>query len=270
MKYLVIFLGLIVIVASSCTTQRKVIRQPLKELGDSIVFSKLKQSELNYDHLSAKFSAGLVIDKKHSNISGQFRIIRDSIIWVSFTPALGIEAARVLIIKDSVKFMNRIDNSYMLTNFAFINDYLNSCFDFDMLQALIVGNDLRYYENDQFKASVDNGMYKLHTLNRHKLRKFIRNNSDFQEVLVQSIWINPDNGKIQSIHIKELTKNNKKLEAVYSSFLDVNGQLFPLHIDLKISAEKEIRLSIDFSKVKINEPITTPFTIPENYSKLQK
>lgn len=270
MKNLVIIFAIAGIFAASCTTQRKVIRQPLKELGDSIVFSKLKQSELSFEQLSLKFSAKVVIDKKKTNINGQARIIRDSVIWVSFTPALGIEAARVLILKDSVKFMNRIDNTYMLTDFTFINNNLNSCFDFDMLQALIIGNDLRYYENDKFKASVENGQYKLHTLNRHKLKKFVRNNSDFQKVLIQSIWINPDNGKIQSVHIKEVVdKENKKLEAVFSSFQDLNGQLFPFHIEYKISSEKEIRVTIDFTKVRINESVTTPFNIPDDYSKLR-
>jgi len=268
-KYIVLLLSLSAMILSSCNTQRKVIRQPLRELGDSIVFSKLKQNELKYEQFSAKFSASMRIDKKNSSINGQVRILCDSIIWVSLSPALGIEAARMLITKDSVKFMNRIDASYMISDFAFINNYLNSGFDFDMLQALLVGNDLRYYENDQFKASVDNGQYKLHTLNRHKLRKFIRNNTEYNIVLVQSIWLNAETGKIQSLHIKEPGKDNKKLETVYSSFIDINGQLFPQHMEYKISAEKEITITIDFSKIKINEPLTTPFSIPENYSKLR-
>jgi len=267
-KYIVLIISLSALIFSSCNTQRKVIRQPLRELGDSIVFAKLKQNELNYTQFSAKFSASMRIDKKQSSVGGQVRILCDSVIWVSLSPALGIEAARMLIMKDSVKFMNRIDATYMVSDFAFINNYLNSGFDFDMLQALLVGNDLRYYENNQFKASVDNGQYKLHTLNRHKLRKFIRNNADYDKVLVQSIWLNPETGKIQSLHIKELDKDNKKLEAVYENFLDINGQLFPQHVEYKISAEKEISILIDFSKIKINEPVTTPFSIPANYSKL--
>lgn len=269
LKYGAGILGICSLLIVACSPQRKVIRQPLRELGDSIVFAKLKQNELKYEQFSAKFTASMRIDKKHSTIGGQVRILCDSVIWVSLSPALGIEAARMLITKDSVKFMNRIDNTYMITDFAFINNYLNSGFDFDMLQALIMGNDLRYYENDQFKASIDNSMYKLHTLNRHKLRKFIRNNAEYNKVLVQSIWLNPESGKIQALHIKELDKDNKKLEVKYEGFLDLGGQLFPQHAEYKISAEKEITIVIDFSKVKINEAVTTPFTIPANYSKLR-
>ena len=254
---------------SGCNPARKVIKQPLKEIGADFVFNKLKSGELQFADISAKFSASFTIDKKSTTTGGQVRIKGDSIIWVSLTPALGLEAARILITQDSVKFLNRIESTYLKSDFSFINDNLNSGFDFDMLQALIVGNDLRYYENDKFKASVEGLQYKLNTVGRHKLRKFIRNNSENLKVLVQSIGIDPENGKITSVHIKELNKENKKLEAEYSDFVSINNQLFPQHVEYRISADKEIRITIDFSRIRINEGVNLPFSIPEKYKSLR-
>ena len=254
---------------SSCSPARKVMKQPLKEIGAEFVFDKLKKSELQFNDLSAKFSASLTIDKKKTSTGGQVRIKGDSVIWVSLTPALGLEAARILITLDSVKFLNRIESKYLKSDFSFINDYLNSGFDFDMLQALIVGNDLRYYENDQFKASVDGMKYKLSTIGRHKLKKFVRNSNENLKVLVQNIEIDPDNGKITHVHIKELNRENKKLEAEYSDFLTLGSQLFPQHVEYRISAEKEISITIDFSRIRINEGINLPFSIPEKYESLR-
>jgi hypothetical protein len=266
------FLALLFIIFSfiSCNPARKIIKQPVKEEGADYVFELLKKNELKYQWLCGKFSASIDIDGKEHSINGQVRTRKDSIIWVTLSPALGIEIARILISQDSVKFLNRIDNTYLCSDFKLINDNLNSGFDFDMLQALFVGNDLSYYENDKFKASVDDMMYRLNTIGRRKLRKYVRTSNENLKILIQSIWVDPENGKIRKVNIKELNKENKKLEVEYSGFIAVNNQLFPSHIKYKIDAEKKINISLEFSRVKIDEPTNLPFTIPEKYTRMQQ
>ena len=39
-------------------------------------------------------------------------MLRDSAIWLSISPLLGIEAVRVLLTKDSVKALDRLNNIY--------------------------------------------------------------------------------------------------------------------------------------------------------------
>ena len=53
-------------------------------------------------------------DKGKTSLKGQLRIQSDSLIWLTFSPALGIEAARVLLTNDSVKFINRLNKTYFL------------------------------------------------------------------------------------------------------------------------------------------------------------
>ena len=264
---LIICTGLLII---SCSTARKIIKKPIKEEGVDYVFNMLKKHEFTFQRLNAKFAASVNIDKKKSSLSGQIRIQHDSLIWVSITPALGLEAARILISLDSVLFINRIDNTYMRTDFTFINNNLNSGFDFDLLQALLLGNDLSFYENDKFKVNVEDLKYHLFTVGRRKLRKFIRNQAEKQKVLIQSIWVDPETGKIVRLNTKELGKENKKLEVDYSNFQTLNGQTFPTHLEVKIDADKHITISVDFSKFKLDEPMTFPFTIPGKYTPMPK
>ena len=112
--------------------------------------------------------------------------------------------------------------------------------------------------------------YRLSTMNRHKLKRYIRNQAENQKVLVQNIWVDPETGKIVKVHTKELGKDNKKLEVEYSNFLDIGSQSFPGHMEVKIDAEKHIEISLDFSKIKLDETINFPFNIPSNYSPLIK
>ncbi|MCX6269764.1 MAG: DUF4292 domain-containing protein [Bacteroidetes bacterium] len=253
---------------SSCSTARKVMKQPIREEGVDYIFNLLKKNELKFDWLSAKFNASFEVNNKKSHISGQIRIKKDSLIWVSLTPILGLEAARILINLDSVFFMNRIDNTFLTSDFTYINAYLNSGFDFDLLQSLIVGNDLSYYENDKFKVNIDNLKYRLNTIGRRKLKKYVRNSTENRKVLLQNIWVNPDNGKIEQLNVKELNKENKKLEARYSDFVTIGNQVIPGRITMEIKAEKNINIDIEFSKIKLNEPLNFPFTIPSKYTRI--
>src|ERR1035437_5918516 len=159
------------VIFTSCETKRSIIKAPIKEKGETYLFDKLKENELKYTSFSAKFSAEYEKNNKRTNISGLIRISRDSIIWASITPVLGIEAVKLSISLDSVKVINRIDGTYLIKDFSFINNMLNRNLDYDMLQSLITGNDFSVYDNNSFKAGMDNKEYKLSTYNRRKLRK---------------------------------------------------------------------------------------------------
>ena len=92
----------------SCRSPRTIIKEPIKEYGADYLFQKLKENELHYDWFSAKFSLDLVMDKKKTSFNGQIRMQKDSVIWISMSPALGIEMARMIITTDSIKFINRL------------------------------------------------------------------------------------------------------------------------------------------------------------------
>ena len=87
---------------------------------------------------------------------------KDSAIWISVTPVLGIEVARLLVTNDSVKMMNRLNSTYFTGNFKLINKLFNADIDYDMFQSFLVGNDFTYYENGasgKFKANIENKQY---------------------------------------------------------------------------------------------------------------
>jgi len=237
-----------------------------KEINTDSIFDKMSKSQFRYDWLSAKFSADYEIDNNNTSFSGQIRIRKDSLIWISISK-FSIDLVRLLITQDSVQFVNWTDNSYFKTDFNYINRFINNAVDFDMLQAFFVGNDFKYYENDKFKTNFDGDQYHLSTVNRHKLKKYIKNDNDKLKILVQSILIDPVTFKINELSVKEVKANNK-LKATYSDYENIKGQLFPRKLSVLISAEKEIKINIDFSRIIIDEPLNFPFKIPGSYERM--
>jgi hypothetical protein len=260
-----LFVIMLLLILVGCTSTRKIIKEPLKEEGIDYLFEKLKSNELAYNYFNAKFNLDYKIDKKKTEFKGQIRIKKDSMIWVSFSPALGIEAARMLITVDSVKFINRINKTYFVGDYDYLNEYLETNVDYDVLQALIIGNDLSHYENGKFRAHIDKRQYKLSTASRSKLKKYIKSTETDPIVFIQSIWLSSDNFKITQLSLKEIKKENKKLEVKYSKFIELDDQLFPREVDFNLQADKKIDVNIKYSKITIDAELNFPFNVSEKY-----
>jgi hypothetical protein len=254
---------------SSCSQQKKIIKAPIKEEGADYLFEKLKQNEFRFTWFTAKISVNYKNKGESNSFDGQIRILRDSVIWLSFTPLLGIEVFRVIITNDSVKFINRINNTYFIGDYDYVNKFLNTNIDYDVLQSFMIGNDLSFYENGKFRASLDGDQYKLSTAERQKLKKFVRNSQDQLKILIQNIWIDPESFKITRADVKEIRKQNLRLEASYSEFEKVVDQLFPRRVNFDIYAENNIHASVEFSKININTPQLFPFRIPPSFKQVK-
>ena len=265
------FLWMVVILllmSSSCRTRRSIIKEPIKEYGAEYLFVKLKENELKFDWFSAKFNLDLVIDKKKTSLRGQIRMRKDSAIWVSLSPALGIEMARLLITSDSVKFLNRINKSYFKGDYKVVNKFLGTNVDYDILQSILLGNDLTYYEDGKFRATYDSKEYHLVTAGRRKLKKYVRNEEDADRIYIQNIFLNPETFKITNMKVKEIDGGNRKLDATYSQFEEIGNQLFPHHIFFDISADNSILVDVSYSRIEINESQRFPFKISSKYERV--
>jgi len=253
----------------SCKSPRSVIKEPIREYGADYLFEKLKENELKFDWFSAKFNIDLIIDKKKNSLSGQIRMRRDSVIWITLSPALGIEMARLVITNDTVKFLNRINKTYFIGDEKIVNDFLDSNMDFDVIQSILIGNDLTYYEDGKFRATYDSKEYHLVTAGRQKLKKYVETQADEERIFIQNILLSPETFKITQMKIKELKKENKKLDAAYSDFKYVGNQLFPHKVFYDLVADKNVQIDLRYSKIVIDKPQLFPFKVSSKYTRMQ-
>jgi hypothetical protein len=65
--------------------------------------------------------------------------------------------------------------------------------------------------------------------------------------------------------VKEIRRDNIKLESNYGDFEPLEGQLFPKKMNYIIWADNTIRVKADFSKMMLNIPTQFPFKIPASY-----
>jgi len=266
-KIHLLLLALVLFIAACKSTKQVavVITPPVKISQVDSVFALMKNAEYKYEWLTGKFSGIYKVDESEQNFSGQFRIRKDSLIWCSLT-VMNFEVARITVTPDSIKLLNRIDKTYFVSNVGFINDKLNTDVDFDMLQALLVGNDIPYYETDKFDLQSNNTEYVLNTVGRRKIKKYIKNDEDLTKVLIQRIVTDKVNNRILSQNLKQPKNLNKKMTATYSDFQDVSG-LMPASVEFEFVGVKNIKLTFKFTKIIKDKPTVFPFTVPAKYTK---
>ena len=267
--YLTGLAALIVLLSFACSPARKAIKAPIKEEGADYLFKKLKEHELKYTYFMGKFSAEYKNQKKTTSFNGQIRIKKDSVIWLSLTPGLGIDAVRLIITQDSVKMINKLNDTYYIEDYEAVNHFLKTNIDFDILQAYLLGNDLQFYEEGKFRATIDRNSYKLSTADRMKLKKYVRNSRESVRAFIQNIWLDSETFKITEADVTEISNEMIKLEASYGDFENIEGQLFPKILDVTIWADNTIKVKADFSKINVDVPLQFPFRIPSGYTRLK-
>ena len=269
-SYCFIFFTSIALLFDSCKIKEKIIerKKNIEYKSSSSLLSNLKKSEFNFQWLSAKFSTEVIIDSNKVSFTVSMRSRQDSAIWMSISPALGIEAARAIVTKDSIKFIDRINSAYFVGDYNYLSKLFHTELDFEMLQSLLIGNSVAFYEEEEkLRASIDQDKYLLSTIRRRKLKRALERNKEIKEP-VQRIWLDPTIFKISRILINEFNVN-RSFEARFDKFNLIDSLYFPNLINYEIRAEKKISISIDYSKIVRNKPVLLPFTIPEKYAPIK-
>lgn len=259
---------------SSCKNQKKITLNNGKCILDfknaKTLTTNLKANEFKFDRLKAKLSIDALIDSSSNSFTVALRIKRDSVIWMSLSK-LGIEGARLLITKDSVKFINSIKSQYFSGDFAYLSKLLNTELDFEIIQSLLIGNSVTFYdETEKIKPGVNNCQYTLGTIRKYKLRRVMEKGKELKEA-AQSIYLIPETFKISRILFYDFNPD-RSFDAKFDSFSspeNSNNQLFPFKMNYIIKAQKNVAIDIEYNKIQLNEELSFPFKIQDNYERIQ-
>lgn len=259
----VFIVSLLMLMISACRPARDIVTSvpDPDRLSVEHTIASLRAAETSFDNFYTRFSGTASLEGNQYSISGHMRMKKDSAIFISIAPLLGIEIARVLLTPDSVKIVNRIENTFFVGDYRFIHSFLNTYVDFYMLQALFVGNDFSHFSYENFTLSNDKNKLLLQSNDRRPPGRGMRNIS-FQ----QNLWLNNQNFNIEENLLYEpLTR--RSLRARYVSRAKVDEQTVPQEL-LLIFTEPGMRASLNLrysrTSLALGRPIS--FSIPNNYS----
>lgn len=212
---------------------------------------KLSANKINYTTFNAKvnidYRGG---DDKNYDVNAIIRMYKDSAIWMSANAVLGIEAIRLLITKDSVKLMNKLDKSYTARSVDYLQEVTALPLDLKTLQDLIVGNPVFLDSNVVSYTKFDGSVSLL------SIGDWFKNLITVAEADHSLSRTKLDDADITHSRTADLT---------YSDYETKQGPLFATKRRIYISEKKKLDIRLDFKNYGFNGEVSFPFTVPKNY-----
>ena len=219
----------------------------------------VRLNEFTPEWFSGKASVNYKSESKNQSFTVNIRMKKDSIIWASVSPGLGIEVARLVITPDTLLLLNRIEQTYEQGSFSRLNKMLNSNLKFKHLQALLLGNYPEYVENSPINNVAVEG-------NDYILSAILDPGDQRSQDVMETLWVNPFTNRIKKIRITEAAAN-RNIEAEYRDFTTEGDKMFPNDATIKVAQKSTHEVKLTWSKVNTNDPLEFPFSIPSNYTK---
>ena len=118
---------LLLLAATSCASRKKTVAPVQPQPFEWLTANMDIQAEGN----------GMNFD----DLSGQLRMRKDSLVWLSLTATMGIEIARVKVSTDSVWILNRLEKTYVAEPMKNVSEYLGIPLSLTLLQTLLLDNN---------------------------------------------------------------------------------------------------------------------------------
>lgn len=190
---------------------------------------------------------------KQPKITAYVRIIKDSVIWISgYATVFNIEAFRVLIKKDSVTVMDKINKVVQYRSMDYLQEVTEIPFDFYTLQNLFVGNPV-FLEDSVVSYKETETKILLATVGQY-----------FKHLLT----IEKGSGNLLHSKLDDININrNRTADITYSDFESSNGHLFSTFREIIVSEKNKLDITLNYKQWEFNKELQIVFNVPKNYKR---
>ncbi len=270
-----------------------------ENLRPAKLYKNVDEHEFEYNNITLKFSAEMFAGESSETFSGMMRIQDDSIIWISLR-SYNIEGARVVITQDSVKYLNRMDNTYYLGDFGFLTDKFQIDLNYNAIQSILSNNFFFYPEPDDtakainnFKPCDDSVYYCMSSISQRKYTRYYVDdkhtnkwdrkldkefldtvisdgtNYESNEFVFQTVKVLPELFRVKDMYIENYIQQ-QSLYVLYGDEVLTEGRYFPNDITIELVTPKfETRVVITIESVSSNsDDISFPFKISDKYQQI--
>jgi len=256
---------------SSCRSTRKIqsaisvkkdsveVIKPTADLhSDSVKIIKdnyyqLLANRIEFETFSAKINTDYQGgDGKKYDVNVFIRMKKDSLIWISVNGALGIEGMRVLIDKDSVRILNKLDKEYEVRSLEYLQEVAALPLDLRTVQELIIGNPV-FLDTNIVSYSTEGNNISLLSEGQWFRHLISMNNND--HLVLHS--------KLDDVDILR----NRTCFLAYSDYETNKGVRFSTNRTISVTEKNKLDVKLNFKQYAFNETLSYPFSVPKNYKR---
>ncbi len=265
-----LFLTAGVVAFSSCKSTKKIQAAVAKKDTTSVVITNrsdadslliikkvvtgIRNRAIDFKTFSAKLKAEYEdANGKQPNITVYIRAFKDSLIWISgYATVFNIEAFRMLITKDSVFVLDKINKTVQMRSIDYLQEVTQIPFDFSTLQALLVGNPV-FFNDSVVSYKETESKILLATLGY-----------EFKHLLT----LNKTDGNIMHSKLDDIDMSrNRTADITYDEYENNNGVIFSTFREITVSEKNKLDIQLKFKQYEFNKELQISFSIPKNYKR---
>ena len=125
-RFVIAFVAFLLL-ATSCASRKKTVQPPQPQTFEWLTANLSIQAEGN----------GMTSD----DLSGQLRMRKDSLVWLSVTATMGVEVLRAKVRNDSVWIVNRLEKTYLAEPLDTVSTQLGIPLSLPWVQTLLLDNN---------------------------------------------------------------------------------------------------------------------------------
>jgi hypothetical protein len=265
----------------------------LRPLGSAELLARLLQDQPQPPrYYSAKADVSWTTPQENRTLKAHVRVVRDSAAWLSITPALGIEVARILLTADSLHLIDKLHDQYWTGDTAQARKKFGLAPSLGLFQDALLGLPIGIDPEEKYRNDREDGRYTLSTKERRKylraaeeiaeddstnngrdmrpkrLERTLRK-AERKETLVYKYWIDPDSMHTDRVLITDLA-HDQQADVRYMERKSVDGHSIPGFIGLSLSAPGTAAgASLRLERIQLNGPLELPFRIPAKFTPME-
>lgn len=266
LKYMIPYVALFTVgifLLSGCKSSRKI---ATVEAGEAKAytefFDSMRGKAFRFETLSARMNAEVLIPGKEMSSRVDIKMVKDSAFMLSVQPILGIEIFRLVMDRDSIKIVDRMNRRYLAENYANLKRQTPVVFNYNNLQSLFVNHLFYPGEN-----SITPAVYHRFLLNQEGNRAEIRAKDNMG---LSYIFMADGEEKLLSTYVTDQSKSFA-LQWAYSDFrIAEEQQPFPMRMDVNLFTKGTSKggIRFAFSRLQTNIPVEIEVTIPDKYKRV--
>jgi len=287
----VAFLLMVLFLATGCNNMRRMERgKPIRSEAPGGIIRKHRATMASTDWVAMRLQVEATLNGDRNTFKVNSRMKRDSCLWMSITPALGVEAARLMFTVDSVKFFSKIPGN----RFAYLGDYdafddlLGTDLNFDMVQRILLGEAIGLEDEDsKYISKVDGREHLLINKYKRRVRRLtgvkekeispndslavdaspavqqrVHDRSDDADLLVKRYWFDGFGYQLTRTRFDDLYWG-RSIEISHGAFEPESGGWIPYTTTISIaSPEGSSQIKMEISRAKYGKAYPMPFNIP--------
>jgi len=209
----------------------------------------LKANELSFQELTAKMKTKVSSPTLNQSFTTNIRWKKGEKIWLSMS-IIGIEGARVLITKDSIKIMDKINSRYILKPLSYLKEKAYVDLSFSDIENILLG---QLVFTDTTKAKYANNATNT-TIS-----------ADGQRFLTSVVFDKKTNHLMSFFVTDKLF--SRTIESAYDNYQEQLGKSFSMDRTLVMRSGMEtFEMVAKFQSIELRQNLEYPFTLYPNYT----